>query len=1190
MYFLTISIVLMASVAALFKAEAGQIQARDHGIIHFYEPKVTHQIASDRHDSDVAGAEAIVWWGDIERQEGVYDWSRLDHEFADWRAAGKRLDVRLATAHNSPFITPQWLYERYHVRRIGRGYWSDFETGPGSYIPGPEAQRTETAAEVVSGRASIAGTSTNAGRTVLCRLDPRLRLEAGGTFAVEFDYRTAQTVTGWVEITSQQGELTNRVPFAAVATNRASFSCKIDVPRFEDCELRFGFDGPGSLALDNINVIRLESFPPWHLTDFESPVRDWELNPGAQITRNPKQVIAGKSSVLLTGGSVGDNLGLSSHPPQLTLPQGQGFAFEFNYKALTDTSLRCQLISHDEPRTVLDNRTFNLQPGQSGRQHFYFPTFIWRDNCRMEFSVVDSGEVVIDDLQWTRWSDRVTCFPDYFDPVFQEKWARFVTRFVERYGGNPTLGTVSVGGFGRWEEAILDDDGYGGLDAQWLARGFTQEKYLAHITDCLNLYRRLLPRHPLRICLAYGLYQQNHRDWLYRRVAQAAVARGIGLKQNGLSEKWDMWDDNTSVSYLFNRYRCVPNVTLTLETGGQIARPGPGQGHPISYLNRGLIDGADFLFLYGSDIANSDVNQYLRWSTEQFGRPLTSRLYCRLGDTSLRLGKTPTPMEFRNLWLGLRQFQETGAQVIYTNRLGEKCAATSPGNPNIVFDVDDRQQYHGMSGVVLSVQYLDEGKDSFEVNALNHWTAKWQNLGVVQKSGSGQWRMASFYQPDWCRSARNSGEDVHTDLVINDRGDGAEYIANVELHFVPARQWQRSLLANLEPTDQHVLLTNTLSRGVEIPVGEPLHCVAVPIWTGSLEANAVRGRVFALTVAGETLVSDKEYVLPADGDWFELPIVPAPNCSRYRLELLAPKGLVGWYRSRDGSLAYRAWRYAEGKPAATAASTSRTLMPTNSFAAESPFFGVRVNLVTAKTNITVIARLRRELSGTGWSSVIHEQTMPLGSSSATTLWCEPQTAGSYQLELVATDSHAPGFASMGKSHVEPVLLTAREASHPPLPFDSARGRILFHPTNKDSIPWQNTNGFEVSECGPNSTTLRLTAPGAAFDVTLERPLQTDAKQVLALQLRNGTSAGLARVFWAGRGEAFEPARSVWIPLVQNDDAVREYHIAVGREPAWQGKITRLRVEPATGMTERGMLGLDLLRLLKSPATKSYIHP
>ena len=130
-------------------------------------------------------------------------------------------------------------------------------------------------------------------------------------------------------------------------------------------------------------------------------------------------------------------------------------------------------------------------------------------------------------------------------------------------------------------------------------------------------------------------------------MAQAAVARGIGLKQNGLSEKWDMWDDNTSASYLWNRYRYTPGVTLTLETGGQISRPGAGGGHPISFLNRGMIDGADFLFLYGSDIVARPVHQYLRWLTEQMGRPLTSRFYCRLGDTSLRYDHSPVPLEYR---------------------------------------------------------------------------------------------------------------------------------------------------------------------------------------------------------------------------------------------------------------------------------------------------------------------------------------------------------------------------------------------------------------------------------------------------------------------------------------------------------------------------------------------------------------
>jgi hypothetical protein len=1156
--------------------------APDHGVIHFYEPKETHRLPPDVPDPDVMGAEGIFWWGDIEREEGVYDWSRVDAEMAAWQRAGKRLDIRLGTAHNSPFIAPQWLFDRYHIRRIGRGHWTDCETNLADYVLGADGQRTDQAAFVIGGKFSITSLTTNAGEKFLCALNPQVHLDADASYAIEFDYRASQPLTGWVAITSALGQVTNRLNFTALATNLSSESFTVKMPPFPDGQIHFGYDGPGKLSLDNLNVIRLEGTPPMHTNDFESANRDWELRAGAQIIRDKPRVIAGRASLLLTGGDGSAPNGIRNHAPDFVLQRGEGYLFEFNYRALTDVTLRYRIINHDAPFDVLDKQSLKIPAGKSGRQVFYGSAFLWRDHCDVEISVVGPGEVVMDDLKWMRWSDRVTCFPDYFNLVFQQKWAAFIAKFAERYGKNPALGTVSVGGFGRWEETILDDDAYGGLDAQWLARGFTPEKYLARITDCLDLYRRLLPEHPLRICLAYGLYQQTPRDWFYRRVAQAAVARGVGLKQNGLSEKWDMWDDNTSASYLWNRYRFTPGVSLTLETGGQISRPGPGAGHPISFLNRAMIDGTDFLFLYGSDIVARPVHQYLRWVNGQIGRPLNSRFYCRLGDMSLHYDHLSVPMEYRNLWLGLRQFQDAEAQVIYTNRLGEKCVATSPDNPQIIFDVDDRQQYDGMYGVMLSVQYLDEGTDQFEINVFNQSSRAWQNLGVVQKTGSGQWRTAAFEQPNWCRSARNSGEDDHADVVINDLGDGAEFIANVEINFVPAREWQRTLLAAREPVAAHEVLTNAISREIEIPAGQPLNFIGVPLWTGSLAANGLRGRVFALTTGGEKLVSDKEYVLPADKDWFELPVVPEPNCARYRIELSQPKGSVGWYRADDGSLAYRAWRYVEADADAAKKFQGIETVAFNNpcpFTADGPFFGLRLSRATGGTNLITV-RLRRKLPGTGLSPVLTEQTASFNGGRPTQLWFEPQTAGNYQIEVASNiGSHADALT--GQLAVEPVFLTRRETPRPPLPFAKPGGLVIFQPTTTGDLAWQNIAGLKIIHREANTVTAQITSPGAAFELTLAKPIMANNNQMLAVQLRNDTSAALARVFWAGADEAFKPERSAWIPLVANDSELREYHCALGLETHWHSEITRLRIEPATGLTERGTIGLGQVRLLKS---------
>ena len=1156
----------MLAVPAL--AYGVDVGASRNGIIHFYEPKDWRQPPTSGRDPAITGAEAIFWWGDIERQEGVFDWSQVNLELAAWQQGGKPLDLRLATAHNSPFIAPQWLFDRHQVRHIGRGHWTDFENDSGDYLPGPDGGRTDDQALVVAGKFSLATLTTNAGSKILCQLNPEIPLEPGAEISIGLDYRAAQTMTGWVEITSDSAHLTNRMSFTVIPGQPASQNFRVTIPAAEDCRIRFGCDGPGALAIDNLNLIRLAADPKTHATDFESAPMDWELSGAATITHAPAQTIFGHGSLLLAG----DSATIANREPHFAIERGEGYAFDFNFKALTAVTLRYRLVSRDEPGKPLDEKTLAFSAGESGHRRFYFPTFVWREHCRVEFTVEGAGQLVLDDLQWTRWSDRVTCFPDYFNPVFQEKWERFITAFAKRYSENPAVGTISVGGFGRWEEVILDDDAYGGLDAQWLARGYTPEKYLDRITDCLELYHRLLPHKPLRICLAYGLHNQNHRDWLYRRVAQAAVARGIGLKQNGWSEKWDNWDDNTSASYLWNRYRFTPGITLTLETGGQISRPGPGAGHPISFLNRGLIDGTDVLSLYGSDLAARRVHEQLRYANEQLGRPLFTKFYCRLGDTSLTYDHTSTPMEYRNLWLGLRQFQDASAEVIYTNRLGEMCAATSPGNPKIIFDVDDRAQYHGMFGVVVSVKFLDAGRDTFHVNVFNQSTHAWQTLGTVNKTDSGAWKTVAFAASEWCRSARDTGEDVHADLVIDDAGDGCETIADVELQFVPAREWERRPLAAAEPGTQFSVVTNVLSQEIKIPRGEPVFGIAIPLWSGSVAANSVRGRVYAVTVAGEKLICEKNYTLPATGDWFEMPVVPEPDCASYRVELSQPTGVIGWQRAAAGALAYRAWSYAEP----TGTDAVKLGAGENTFSVREPFFGLRFNI--SDSNSEVRCRLRRELPGNGWSAPIGEQTATLRSSAPTVMYFEPQTAGRYQLEIVSDTGAISNAAT-----ITPLLLVRREPTLSALPFAKPGGKLLFQPAETPRAVLKLDAGLTAAGRTADVLNLEGLSPAAGFEFKTSAALTAQPGQVLAMQLRNQTDAGFARIFWASDGAEFSPDRSVLVPLVQNDAELREYHCTLDLNPTWRGQISRWRIEPASGLAANGVIGLGVIRVLNDAA-------
>jgi hypothetical protein len=722
------------------------------------------------------------------------------------------------------------------------------------------------------------------------------------------------------------------------------------------------------------------------------------------------------------------------------------------------------------------------------------------------------------------------------------------------------VGCISVGGFGRWEEVILDDDGYGFLDAQWLARGFTPQRYLEHVTWCLDLFKRLFPQKRLRICLAYGLYKQNDRDFIYRRVAQAAVARGIGLKQNGLSEKYDAWDDNTSASYLINRYRFTPDISLTYETAGQMSHLSHySYGHPLSVLNRALLDGIDYLFLYPTDINARHVHKYLHWVDDQIGRPLNATLYCRLGDFSLVTEASPSPQGYRNQWLGLREFSTDGAVPALTLRNGVRCAATREGAPHIVFDVDDRQQYHGMNGVVVSVRYLDEGADDFEVNCFDQPSGGWKKLGHVRKYGSGEWKVASFPGSDWCRSRRNGGEDVHADLVINDLGDGIEHIADVTLEYVPAREWQRELIASLEPSAGHVVLTNTLSREIVLPSELPLHWIAVPVWSGSLERSALRGRVFARTPGGEVLVSDKEYHFPADKDWFELPVVPVPNCRNYRIELSEPNGSVGWYRAPDGGLAYLAWRYSEPANAPAAISTNATQLALSrhveAFESAVPFFGLRLNFAAQTNGASVVVRLRRQLVESVWSDPFEEQRLPLRPGQAASLYFEPQTAGRYQVEFQGGTSGVALTRLATAALVEPLRLVRREQSHPPRAFLPSGGLELLK---------------SAAAFTSNHRVVELTAPV---------PILPATNHVLAIQLGNTSGAPLLRVSWARLGQPLDDSRSALVPLVQNDTGMREYYYALGADEAWHGEISQLQLALEPSQIYAGQIEIGAVRLV-----------
>jgi hypothetical protein len=103
-------------------------------------------------------------------------------------------------------------------------------------------------------------------------------------------------------------------------------------------------------------------------------------------------------------------------------------------------------------------------------------------------------------------------------------------------------------------------------------------------------------------------------------------------------------------------------------------------------------------------------------------------------------------------------------------------------------------------------------------------------------------------------------------------------------------------------------------------------------------------------------------------------------------------------------------------------------------------------------------------------------------------------------------------------------------------------------------------------------------PGS--DPALTSPLlDIDAAGFTAIEIRmaNGTAAQDAQLFFAGPDGAISEARSVrW--TLKLGSAAATYRIELAKLPAWQGRITRLRLDPV-GVGDGGQIRLEWVRLV-----------
>lgn len=790
------------------------------------------------------------------------------------------------------------------------------------------------------------------------------------------------------------------------------------------------------------------------------------------------------------------------------------------------------------------------------------------DDYILEWGIDGAGALLIDNVNFVSpddtylmWRGNIAGFPNYFDPVFQEKWVDLLRAVGERYDGDPRVRTISVGGMGRWEEVMLDNNVMGSLDEQWFTYGYTDESYVDHLRWAIAETKEHFPNKKWRIQLAFGLNNHTPKELMYRGMAAYAESQGIELKQNGIGDHYGTFGEDTHATYTFNRMRHRDGAVLIYETGGQMYNNNfwlfEGlSGHPVSCLNRILIDGADFMYLYAPDIRTEGVNRYFHAVMEQLGRPVLTTYYNWLGDWSMEHETWDFgPVEYEHQWLGIRLHRSTNFGLPALDTLhGERIARTRHSHSQIQFDVDDRQMHQGLYGATLHIDHFDTGRGPIGISGHDGRRGAWRAaLGSIPRTNSGQWELDSLHVAPTLFSERGSGADIQSDIVLRDNRAGFISARLVELTAVPAMPWRREAVAESPATSQRRILAEDeeIEFAIPRPEGRPAAFIELKLAAGSVIEGA--GRIFAeVEGPGGEWGTRKEYFYPADGDDFLLPIANAPQFGEYRVRLYDAENGVGVYLGADGAPAWKLHAYDPRPMAAQPFDAAGTELE---FPA--PAFALRLPAGAGAGLQARLVKILPSTRDTAPEAVVAEGAFEPADGFLEFAF-EPQTAGRYRLE-VHGGADAAEIVPVGFHHLVPP-----RAARPNRP-----GRVVAE---------VDLASAERRNLEPHGDALRIAGLRPAIEAEVDGAPAAAADHWVEFTLRNESGSGMARVWWAAPGEEFHASRSILIPVVSNDTEAREYAFPLGREEGWGGAVGRLRLEPATGATNAGIVAVERLAL------------
>ncbi len=747
------------------------------------------------------------------------------------------------------------------------------------------------------------------------------------------------------------------------------------------------------------------------------------------------------------------------------------------------------------------------------------------------------------------------CFPNYFDPIFQEHYASFVRSFAQRYRNESALCAVCVGGYGRWDEVSLED-----TFGQWKAFGYTADRYLEHMKWCAELFIDAFAGSGKQI------YMQGYTEWLpnpqpeadyvSRKMINYIADRGLGLKTNSLQAKLTEWDTEGGVawSYMLNRLK-HSGIAIFHEEAAQCANENAcfqNMGHPLSMLNRAIIDGVDYYWLYSSDLYTPYSAKYLHYANEQAGTGLFTRLYILFGEYPFVQKDGRVSHSHPNICCGLWLREHDWNH--FTVKEGRKVLLAQDSGKPIELSIDDRQKYNGMYGSVLTVDYLDTEGGSFAVMVQEEGQTKETPLGVVHTEGSGKWKSAGFYSTAWGHSEKDYGRDLMVEIrLVPLSGSKPLYFSGVSVDFVPAREWMEKVLI---PSGETARRADADGISIFVPVPEEARAssLMLPVCTVNVSgpSNLAAAAEAVLADGRRMIVSRKQFYMASEKRApLVLPVAEAPaDTIGFQVTLHTLEGQMAVYLNQQGNPAVELRGYMTEEESGICGEEGL-------LAAARPFGGISVDrgFDGHPFHLFRIVTDKEVLIAEGF---VHQGRIAL----------EPQTAGKYRLKI-------DGRPAEGRF----LALRRIEQANAPLRQIVGKQTAEGFCTAKSSAMWKAVKGFSKLSCMSGGGVEALIGEKDAVFESAELSIKAQKDHMFHFVIKNETASGFVRLYWKTEDTPiYLEENSTMIPIVPNDTECREYCWPLGESAGYSGVIKGFQVCPAAGETCTGRLTILMMEL------------